>query len=179
MLRTAFFSAVFLATVGAMQPTTTTVPLENGARIVLVHPSSWSASVDGPSIGPTATFEGKGKADFQVRITAIPRANGKPSDQGELEQMVRAQGEKLLSSAKQTEVTLVRVDGREAKGFLYHFTDRNPEKGPGDYREMNQGGVVLGPYLLSFTALTHSGDQATVTDAIKVLTDATYQEASH
>ena len=37
---------------------------------------------------------------------------------------------------------------------------------------------MLGPYLLSFTILTHSGDNATVADAVKVLADASYQEGS-
>jgi hypothetical protein len=178
MLRTALLGAAVLATVATLQPATTVMPLSTGARIVFVHPASWSASVDGPTVGPTATFETKGAHDFKVLVTAIHRANGKPESQAELEQMVREQGEKTLATATQKSVTLVRVDGREAKGFLYHFTDRSPEKGPGDYRELNQGAVLLGPYLLSVTILTHSGDQATVSDAIKVLAGATYQEGS-
>jgi hypothetical protein len=177
MLRNALLGAATLATVATLQPATTVLPLSTGARIVFVHPSSWHATVSGPSIGPTVTFDSKAH-DFKVLVTAIPRANGKPRSEAEFEQMVREKGESLLPTSTQKEVTLVRVDGRAAKGFLYHFTDKEPEKGPGDYRELNQGAAVLGPYLLSFTILTHTGDKATVADAIKVLADASYQEGS-
>lgn len=46
------------------------------------------------------------------------------------------------------------------------------EKGPGDYREANQGAILLGQYLISATILTHPGDSATVEEAKRLLTTA-------
>jgi len=179
MLRSALLGAAVLATVASLQPATTAIPLADGGRLVFVHPSSWTGKVGGPSVGPTLKLQPQdGAPNFRVMITAIPmQKDGRLSNLDELEQAVRQRGKGMLSTATQKEVTLARVDGGQAKGFVYHFTDRNAEQGPGDYRELNQGALTLGPYLLSFTILTHPGDDATVKDALRMLAGASYQAA--
>jgi len=116
--------------------------------------------------------------DFSVLVTAIPWRNGRPFSDEELKESVRQKGVDLLSTAIQTEVALVRVAGEQAKGYLYHLTDRNPERGPGDYREVHQGAVIVGPYLLSVTILARPGDSATVTSALQALSTVTYEAQS-
>ena len=153
----------------------TEMKLDTGAKIAFTHPASWNATVKGPSLGPTLEL-GPGKLDFKVLITAIPRKNGRFGTQAELEEGVREKGRALLSTSLQTDLLLLPVAGPEAKGFLYHLTDKKTEAGPGDYRELHQGALVIGPYLLSATILTHTTDLDTVDEAMKVLASATYYE---
>lgn len=63
----------------------------------------------------------------------------------------------------------MEVRGRGAFGLLYHLTDRNPEQGPGDYREARQGMMLLPPYVASVTVLTHSEDTSSAERAFDLL----------
>ena len=178
MITRSFSVLIFLVLVPASAiaaSTTTDVPVGKGQRLVFTHPSTWQPKVSGPAVGPTLEFRPTGSGDFSVLITAIPRLNGFPRSDKELEGDVRQHGQSLLSTSLQNEVKIIRIAGKEASGYLYHLTDKNPERGPGDYREVNQGSVVVGPYLLSVTILTHSDDSATVAEALNVLSSATYQ----
>lgn len=180
MLRNAsLVAAGLVATVASLQSATSSLPLADGGRLVFVHPSSWTSKVSDTSEGPTLKLRPHdGTADFRVLITPLPLAkNSKLHDMDELERSVRERGEDMLSTATQKEVTLTRVDGSQARGFFFHLTDRKPEQGPGDYRELNHGALTLGPYLLSVTILTHPGDDATVKDALHMLAGASYQAA--
>lgn len=151
------------------------VPVGSGGRLVFVHPSAWETSLSGPRLGPTLEMSPGATGDFSVLVTAIPWRNGRPMTDEELKERVLRQGTDLLPTALQTELTLVDVGGEQAKGYLYHLTDRNPEQGPGDYRELHQGAVLVGPYLLSVTVLTHPGDSAAIAGALTVLGSATYE----
>jgi len=153
----------------------TEVPVARGAHLVFVHPPGWQAKISGPAEAPTLHLGPGGVGEFSILVTAIPRLNGRPSSDKELAESVRRKGVALLSTAVQSEVTLTRVEGKEASGYLYHLTDRDPERGPSDFRELHQGAVVVGPYLLSVTILTHPGDSAAVADASKALASVTYR----
>lgn len=144
-------------------------------RIVFQHPATWKAKVSGPTFGPTLEFSPKGEGDFRVLITAIPRGNGKAMSDQELAGLVREHGEKLLPTAVQKELEIRSVKGDEASGYLYHLTDREPETGPGDYREVHQGSVVVGSFLLSVTVLTHTSEPTVVDSAFRALGSARYR----
>jgi hypothetical protein len=153
----------------------TEIPLEGGHKLVFTHPSAWTGEIKGPAIGPTLKLGPSDSGDFSVLITAIPRMNGFPKDDQELEKVTLQQGQSQLPGAVQTELRLTRIEGQEAKGSFYHLTDKNPERGPGDWREAHQGAVVLGGYVLSFTILTHTDDTTTVPAALEVLRTVHYQ----
>jgi len=154
---------------------TTELQVGDGA-LVVTHPPTWKAKVGGPKEGPTLRLGPAGEADFQVLITALLGPKALPDDAA-LERRVREAGEQLLPTAQQKALELIPVKGAEVRGLLYHLTDASPEQGPGDYRELRQGALVVPPLLLSVTILTHPGDDAVVNDALAALASARYVPA--
>jgi hypothetical protein len=164
-----------VATVGlGAQPVS--VPVKGGS-LVIDHPRGWKSAVSGPSIGPTLTLTPGGGGDFEVLITALVSRTELPGDEA-LARQVRSRGEELLPTAVQTTLEMKVVKGAQARGYLYHLTERKAEQGRGDFRELHQGVVVVRPLLLSVTVLTHTGDAATVKAALEALASARFQ-ASH
>lgn len=151
--------------------------LPGHGRVALRHSVEWTCTVAGPAAGPTLACGPAHGGDFKVLITAIPRHGRDTMGEEELAQKVRQAGEALLPTAQQKEIRLTRVGGPQAVGYLYHLTDASPERGSGDYREMNQGIVVVGPVLLSVTILTHSDDSQTLDLALAAVRDAVFTPA--
>jgi len=108
-------------------------------------------------------------------ITAI--VSQRSFDDATVARMVRDDGDKRLSTSVQSKLEVRAVNGEQAHGYVFHLTDRNPEKGPGDFRELHQGVVVVGPLVLSTTVLTHSTDLTTVEAALKAIASARYVAA--
>lgn len=158
---------------GSLMAQSTEVPVEGGS-LLLDHPKDWKAVVSGPAVGPTIRLTPGGEGDFKVLITAIVSHKSLPDDDALAEQ-VRERGEGMLPTATQTELDIQAVEGAQARGYIYHLTDKNLEKGPGDFRELHQGAVVVPPLVLSVTVLTHTGDQATVDAALAALAGARYK----
>lgn len=136
-------------------------------------PPGWSSSVGGATAtAPTITARPGDGRDAVLLMTAIPRRSDESLSAPELMRLVEARGEAALSTALQEQVELVEVRGAQAVGYLYHLTDRQPESGPGDYREARQGAVLVGELVLSVTILTHSDDAKSVAEALDVLSGA-------
>ncbi len=157
----------------AAQSSTTEVPLDGGQRLVFAHPAAWVHELAGPPAAPTLTLHGPRANEFRLLITSLPLTNSAMSDEKILEEKVRQAGEALLATAEQKTLELIPVRGAAAHGFVYHLTDRSPERGPNDYREMRQGVISAGPVLLSVTLLTHPGDTANVAAGLATLAGVT------
>ena len=177
-MKTALLLLLTLLALSSAVPATSTVTAEmtvSGEGVIsLQRPSTWVATVGGPDFGPTLRLRPGTGGGFSVLVTAIPRRSAERTSAAELENSVRRQGEPLLATASQSQLEIVRVSGPEARGFLYHLTDRKPESGPDDYREMRQGAVEIGPVLLSVTILTHTGDEESVDQALAMLESARF-----
>ena len=172
-VKAALILLVVATQVAVAQTKQTEVALDDGAQLLFVHPAAWQADISGPRANPTLRLSPAGGDGFRVLITAIP--NLKPLSSEELKESIRQKGADLLPTSTQTAVELVRVAGAEATGYLFHLTDRQPEKGPGDYKELREGGVVVGPYVLSVTVLSHPGDSEPVSSALEMLKNVTYK----
>lgn len=153
----------------------TEVPVQGGT-LILEHPTEWKGDVSGVAVARTLTLQPRTAGGFEVLITAFAGGTQLPDDAA-LARRVRQQGEDLLPTAIQETVDLIPVKGPDTGGYLYHFTDRKPETGPGDFRELHQGLVVVGPLLLVVTILTHTGDSATVKAAVDSIAGARYRPA--
>lgn len=172
-VKAALILLVVATQVAIAQTKQTEVPIDGGAKLLFVHPAAWQSEISGPRAAPTLHLSPGAGDSFSVLITAIP--NLKPLSSEELKETIRQEGADLLPTSAQTEVELSRVAGAEAAGYLYHMTDRQPEKGPGDYKELHQGAVVVGPFLLSVTVLSHPGDSKTVSSALEMLKNVAYK----
>lgn len=160
--------------VSATSTVTAEMAVSGKGVVSLQRPSTWVATVGGPDFAPTLRFHPETGTGFSVLVTAIPRRTAEATSAAELESSVRRQGESLLPTAVQSQVEIGSISGAETRGFFYHLTDRNPGSGPGDYREMRQGAVEIGPILLSVTILTHTGDEESVRLALAMLEGARF-----
>lgn len=167
--------AAALALPSAAAPATTLLPAGPGHELVFVHPESWQAQPSGGAHGSAVSFVPADRGDFRVVVQAMALVEGQPATDADLEAGVRRSGEALLPTAQQSALEITRVAGEQASGFLYHLTDRQAERGPGDYRELRGGALRVGPYFLSVEILTHSDDPQTVADALATLGRVVYR----
>jgi hypothetical protein len=160
-----------LADSAAAEPLVTTLP--DGTKLELTLPASWKSAQETADPAVTIHLSPSGSGDFAFLLTVFPVKAGAPASTPEgLKKTIMEEANEQLASALQDQVELTEIKGPQLIGYLYHLTDRNPEKGPGDYREANQGAILLGQYLISVTLLTHPGDSATVEEAKKLLASA-------
>ena len=174
----AWMVSLLLALIPAAAPaatTTTKVSVGESHKLIFTHPSTWKSEISGPAIGPTLRLTPSDSGDFVVLMTAIPPTESSPRSQKDLEALVRQTGQPLLPGSMQKELALEPISGKEASGFLFHLTDKNPERGPGDFREARMGAILLNSYVLSVTILTHSDDKTTVPEVLVMLRSAHYQ----
>lgn len=144
--------------------------LPDGGRVELTLPEGWKATADTGSVGRTIKLSQSHGTDAEVLITVFPENPNSPiKDLPALRAMVSQQGTALLPTAVQTSLELVEVKAAGGGGFLFHLTDRNPEKGPGDFREARSGAMLIGSRLLTVTILSHTPDSEFVAQALKTL----------
>jgi hypothetical protein len=147
--------------------------LPDGSKLELTLPSSWQSThqTAGPSV--TVRLSSAAPGQFVVLLTVLPVEAGSPASTPEgLRAIITDQGNRALPSTLQDHLEIAEIRGPQAIGYLYHMTDRKPEKGPGDYREANQGAILLGQHLITITILTHPGDLETVDEAKRLLETA-------
>ena len=134
----------------------------------------WNVTVSGPAIGPTLRLRPGGHGNFDVMITALVSRKELPDDAA-VKRFVRESAERLLPTAMQTSLALQPIAGPDARGYIFHLTEKGREKEPGDFKELHQGTAVVGPLLLTVTVLTHRGDTDTVSAALKTIAGARYR----
>ena len=174
----ALIAALALPAAALAAPATTRLPLGGQDQLVISHPESWSAQVlQGTGHGSSVVFTPSERGDFRIVLLAMTRVGGQPAGAPEVEAGVRRTGGEMLPTAVQTELELIPVAGSQANGVLFHLTDRNPEKGAGDYRELHQGALLVGPYFVSVEVLTHTDDADTVREALASLAGLTLDPA--
>ena len=145
--------------------------LPDGTTVQITLPQGWVASWKVAGGVGTAEISGEPGTDALVLITILPTLppDSSVKDAPSLRQMVEAQGQQQLPTALQEKLTITELHLSEGAGFVYHLTDRNPEKGPGDYREVHQGALLSGGRLLTVTALSHPNDARFVASALELL----------
>lgn len=155
------------AEVGGLTPDSATLP--SGARVTFDRPEDWKVEVR--TGGPSVTLELGPEAGtaFVVLVTVLPLPPDQPMLPEEVRAMTQKRGEEELAGALQDSIELREVKGPGVTGYLYHLTDRNPESGPEDYREVNQGILSFGLHIATVTILSHPGDEETPRRAVELL----------
>jgi len=152
----------------ASQPVTERLPDSSSLRMTI--PDDWKVQRDLIGDALNLRLAPAGKGDFMILITVLPvNASSPVSSAADVRRATENIGKKQLAGALQKEVVLTEIKTAGGIGYLYHMTDLNPEKGAGDYREGNQGMVLLGTHLMAVTILTHTGDDAIVAQAIDAI----------
>lgn len=146
------------------------VRLSDTASVQLTIPDDWKAQKHVGSASVEVRLVPREKGDFMILMTILPLPADSPlSSPAALKKTIQERGSGELPGALQEHLELTELKTASSVGYFYHLTDRNPEKGPGDYREATQGGILGSNHLVSITILTHSGDEAIVMRAMEAL----------
>jgi hypothetical protein len=146
------------------------VTMPDGPPFSFVQPTNWHITTEEAGRSVTVELSPASGGDFLMLVTIFPfEPNSAVSRPDGLRTVVFEAGNQKLAGALQDSIELREVQGSAAITYLYHLTDRNPERGPGDYREATQGMMLFAPYVASVTVLTHSEDDSTVERAIELL----------
>jgi hypothetical protein len=162
----ALFFAVAAPRLSASQPIVVDLP---DASFQMTVPDAWKVQTHVIADILDVRVAPRDKGDFLIRMTVFPLRDKTMATPEGLKASIGKRGETMLSGAVQDKIVIIEVKTEKGVGYLFHLTDRNEEKGPGDYREATQGAVALGTRLAVVTILTHTGDDATVTQALAAL----------
>jgi len=147
--------------------------LSDGRALTLAVPEDWQSSQEAAGPALTIRLSSGDSASFVVLLTVLPITPGSPASTPDgLKVLAIEQGNQALKTALQERLELTEIKGQQAIGYVYHVTDRKPEKGPRDYREADQGIVLLGRHVVAVTILTHPNDSATVELAKQMIAGA-------
>jgi len=150
------------------------VRLPSGDNLTLTVPDEWQTAYSSSGPGLTVRLSQGGGGDSVMLMTVIPVRAGSPaSTLPGLRAIVEEMGRRALATAVQDRFEISEIVGSQGTALLFHVTDRDAEKGPGDYREMDQGAMLIGNYVASITVLTHTGDEATIARAKAVIASTT------
>ena len=146
------------------------VPLNGTLFIAIDVPDSWSVeerTTDGTASIRITPKEGDA---FVLLLNVVPLPKDTPvSTPAGLKKVLTERGNSELAGAVQERLDLFEVKATGGVGFLYHLTDRKPEKSPGHYREARQGAFLLDSYFAAATLLTHTDDTASVKQGLAAM----------
>jgi len=134
--------------------------------LTLDVPASWHAQLEQPGddLPPTIRLS---DGDSLLLVTALwsPDDDKGFNDERKLHDLMEENGTQLLPSARESELTLSRVEGAACQGYYYFLTDKDP--GPGEYEYLSRGGIGTGDLLLVVTYLSHAKDLTTYLEIIR------------
>lgn len=146
---------------------------EHGAFQVKV-PESWKDSVAQPDneLPPTITFTPKAGAPFKILVTPLWSAqpDAKRPTADELKAKVQRAADDMAKQAVEKTIEAKPLKGPTNIGYYFTATDRAPK--PGEFKFLNQGMMVVADLLVAFTILTNDGQDAVVTTALSMLSEA-------
>jgi hypothetical protein len=151
--------------------------LQEHGTFQLKVPESWKDSVGQPGGGlpPTITFAPKAGAPFKILVTALwsPKPDSKMPSADELKATVRRTADGAAQQAVEKTIGVKPLKGSAHIGYYFAATDRAPK--PGEFKFLNQGMVAVEDFLVTFTILTNEGQDAVVTAALSMLSEAEKQ----
>jgi hypothetical protein len=162
-----------------------TYGLPGHGLLLLRVPTAWKDSIQQPEgdLPPTITFKPPKGDDFAVLVTPIwsPDAGAGPPPADRVRDLVERQGQQVLGSAEESDLTIREIDGPSAHGFIYSLTDKSVKPGQrqeGNYRYMTQGQLIVGDLMMAVTILAHDKDGPHERAAIEMLKSATHRPSA-
>ena len=144
--------------------------LPSGATLTLQLPEGWRAlATQNDKASTIKVFSAPDRTEPTLLLTAFQLPPTSPITCAEaLKDALQKQATRLLPTALQDHAEILDLHASQGIGYFYHLTDKRPESGPSDYREMHQGAILITPYLVTITILTHPSQDELVTAATKV-----------
>ena len=112
------------------------------------------------------SFESTQPNRMQLLLTPIPLESGFMAD-AEVREMVERGSAGVRSQAVETAFPLTLLKGDQARGYYFRATDRAP--GPGEYKYLYQGAVMVGASVVTFTVLYNDTGKREAQAALEVV----------
>ena len=112
------------------------------------------------------SFESTQPNRMQLLLTPIPLESGFMAD-AEVREMVEQGSAGVRSQAVETAFPLTLLKGDQVRGYYFRATDRAP--GPGEYKHLYQGAVMVGASVVTFTVLYNDTGKREAQAALEVV----------
>jgi hypothetical protein len=143
-------------------------------------PDEWHGGIaaGASSDAPTVQFGSETGARFQILLTPLPLQDAK-----DVESTVTNAAEQMGSQTVESKLDLVPFHGAQGPGWYFVATDRqyaDPKvvPGPGEYKFLMQGSLVLKNAAVVFTILTNADSRDVEAPALAMLQKATFEPAA-
>jgi hypothetical protein len=178
-----FLAAFFLAAAPALAadklaPKRYALPEQHGSFNVSA-PATWQDEVQQPpqqGLPPTILFTPATGKPFQVLLTPIwkPSPDVPTPSKDALRQRVERSAAELKGNGERVagEIKVVEIQGKTGSGYYISATDKAP--GPGEFKHLTQGLIMVSELMVTFSVLTNDGQQQVVRDALIMLRGAAH-----
>lgn len=149
------------------------VSLHGRDDLVLAIPDGWIAQVrlPRPDLPPTVTVTSSAGDAIQVLITPVwPIGNAKIPAPDQVKSLVEGAAKEAQPRAVERSLPLQKITGRDANGYYFSATDRQP--GVGGYKYQTQGVIVINELSVMFTVLHNDKTQNPAEQALEMLRTA-------
>jgi hypothetical protein len=155
-----------------------TYPLPQHGRFQMEVPLAWIDEVRQPQgeVPPTIVLRPKEGNGFEVLVTPIwrQRPDVPPATKEAVRQSVQRAADYRKSQAVESSLPLIEFAGASGPGFYFSATDKTP--GPGEYRYLTQGMLLVSELAVLFTILTNDGQEQVKQQALDMLKSAIHAQ---
>ena len=146
-------------------------------NLVLEVPPEWRVQERSLSGPPTIELRIRGGDALNVQVTTVRMDPGKRAaiTQNTLRERLQGTATTMLAESVETEVTMIPLRGRSARGYYYSLTDRKARNSAQEYKYLTQGNLLVGEELvLVFTILHREPDAPGKERALQMLAGAAH-----
>ena len=149
-------------------------PLPGRGTLVVTVPARWMGDLkqDEQTRAPTISYSVAAGKTPQVMMTPIwpARPDTPPITKDLVRQYVETALKPIREQAVEKSIPIVEFAGKSGAGYYFDATDKDP--GPGEFKYLRQGMLMLDGIALGFTILTSNRQEPVVRDAMQMLQGA-------
>jgi len=149
---------------------TSTFLLPGNGAIRFAAPDSWSGRLERSSDSPFPTihFSPVTGTPFEVMLTPMwfPKGKSLPGLDA-VRGMVEATAREAEPNAVEKQIRVKELRSKDVQGYYFTATDRAPK--PGEFKYMDQGIVLTGNMMMTFTILTNDGQSGVTRSALTMI----------
>ncbi len=132
--------------------------------------TSWKFSRSEPTAAvPSVAYTTQDDTVIRIRVMTGGRGVG---DEEALRSRVLENGMRLLGQAVETDLEILDITGKNAKGYYYILTDKAPK--PGEWKYIMEGMYQVNEVVLIITIVSHEKTSEDMADALAMIQHAVF-----
>lgn len=142
-------------------------------------PATWEDEVQQPpqpGLPPTILFTPASGKPFQVLVTPIwkPAPDVPTPSKEVLRQRMERSAAELKGNGDRLAgvIKIVEIQGKNGSGYYFSAVDKAP--GPGEFKHLTQGLIMVSEIMVTFSILTNDGQAQVVRDGLAMIRAATH-----